>query len=103
YKTPLLISHNTLACLKEPTKYALRAIARVQVRGKEEKVEVFEVFNADPPAQKQVKLETKELFAAALTHYEQGEIEEAKSLFEQCLQKNPNDCVAQTYLHSALF
>jgi class 3 adenylate cyclase len=34
YQTPLLISHNTFACLEEPMKYALRVIAQEQVRGK---------------------------------------------------------------------
>lgn len=98
YKTPLLVSHHTVACLEEPTKYALRAIARLKVRGKAEKVEVFEVFDADPLAQKQAKLETKPMFEFALTNYSQGAIGEAKSLFEECVQKNPGDRVAQIYL-----
>lgn len=98
YKTPLLISHNTLAQLEEPMKYALRFIAQVQVRGRDQNVGVFEVFEADPPAQKQAKLETKPIFEAALIHYYQGAIENAKSLLNQCLQKNPSDGVAQIYL-----
>lgn len=98
YKTPLLISHNTLAKLEEPMKYALRFIAQVQVRGRDQNVGVFEVFEADPPAQKQAKLETKPIFEAAMIHYYQGAIENAKSLLNQCLQKNPSDCVAQIYL-----
>ncbi|NET44992.1 response regulator [Okeania sp. SIO2B3] len=98
YNTPLLISHHTLACLEEPMKYAMRAIAQVQVRGKFRKVGVFEVFEYEPHDQKQAKLETKPIFEAAVIQYYQGAIESAKSLFHQCLQKNPDDYVAQTYL-----
>ncbi|NES72912.1 MAG: hypothetical protein F6K24_50810, partial [Okeania sp. SIO2D1] len=98
YNTPLLISHHTLACLEEPMKYAMRAIAQVQVRGKFRKVGVFEVFEYEPHDQKQAKLETKAIFEAAAIKYYQGAIESAKSLFHQCLQKNPDDYVVQTYL-----
>jgi adenylate cyclase len=98
YNTPLLISHNTLAQLEEPMKYALRFIAQVQVRGRDRKVGVFEVFEADPPAQKQAKLETKPIFEAALFYYYQGAVEKAQSLLNQCLQRNPSDGVAQIYL-----
>jgi class 3 adenylate cyclase len=98
YKTPLLISHSTLAQLEKPMKYALRFIAQVQVRGRDQKVGVFEVFEADPPAQKQAKLETKVIFETAIIHYYQGAVENAKSLFNQCLKKNPTDGVAQIYL-----
>ncbi|MDY7016271.1 MAG: adenylate/guanylate cyclase domain-containing protein, partial [Cyanobacteriota bacterium] len=97
YKTPLLISHNTFACLEEPIKYALRLVARVQVRGKAERVGVFEVFDADPPAQKQAKLETKAMFETALIHYYQGSMKEAQILFDRCLHNNPSDRVAQIY------
>ncbi|MDY7009086.1 MAG: adenylate/guanylate cyclase domain-containing protein [Cyanobacteriota bacterium] len=98
YNAPLLISHHTLACLEEPMKYAMRAIAKVQVRGKSRKVGVFEVFEADPNDQKLAKLETKQIFEAALIHYYAGEFEKAKSLFNNCLQKNSSDRVAKIYL-----
>ncbi|NEP10748.1 MAG: response regulator [Symploca sp. SIO2C1] len=98
YQTPLLISHNTFAQLEEQMNYALRLIDQVQVRGKAEKVGVFEVFEADPPPQKQVKLATKLTFEAAVIYYYQGAVEKAKSLFNECLQKNPSDSVVQIYL-----
>lgn len=98
YQTPLLISHHTFAQLEEQMNYALRLIDQVQVRGKAEKVGVFEVFEADPPLQKQAKLATKPIFEAAVLYYYQGAVERAKSLFHQCLEENPRDNVAQIYL-----
>jgi len=98
YQTPLLISHHTLAELENPMKYAMRLIARVKVRGKAKKVGIFEVFEADPIAQREAKLATKSIFEAALIYHYQGEFEQAKSLFNECLQQNPRDGVAQIYL-----
>ncbi|MEQ8975576.1 MAG: adenylate/guanylate cyclase domain-containing protein [Coleofasciculus sp. C1-SOL-03] len=102
YHTPLLISHNTLAQLEEPMNYDLRLIGQVQVRGKVQKVGIFEVFEADPPVQKQAKLATKPIFEAALIHYYQGSVEKAKSLFNQCVKENMGDCVAQIYLEQCV-
>jgi TolA-binding protein len=82
--------------------YDLRLIGQVQVRGKVQKVGVFEVFEADPPVQKQAKLATKPIFEAALIHYYQGSVEKAKSLFNQCVKENPGDCVAQIYLEQCV-
>ncbi len=98
YNVPLLISHYTVANLEEPMKYALRLVDRVQVKGKAQKVSVFEVFEADPPAEKQAKLETKPMFETALLDYYVGNIETARSNLKKCLQVNPMDRVVKVYL-----
>ncbi|MFB2980730.1 adenylate/guanylate cyclase domain-containing protein [Microseira sp. BLCC-F43] len=98
YSVPLLISHYTLSQLQEPMNFALRLIDRVQVKGKSQKVAVFEVFDADTIEIKQAKLSTKPLFEKALLLYNSGWLNEAKQLFEKCLQENPRDRVTQIYL-----
>ncbi len=98
YQAPLLISHNTLASLQEPMKYALRLIDQGKVRGKTQTVGVFEVFETDPPEQKQSKLATKSVIETAVSYYYTGAIDKAKSLFLDCIQKNQGDRVAQVYL-----
>jgi class 3 adenylate cyclase len=98
YNVPLLISHYTLADMVEPMQYALRLIDQVQVKGKAQKVSVFEVFEADFPAEKQAKLETKPMFETALLSYYRGDVETANALLKQCLQINPKDQVVQVYL-----
>jgi class 3 adenylate cyclase/FixJ family two-component response regulator len=98
YNVPMLISHHTLANMTDPMKYALRLIDQVQVKGKAQKVSVFEVFEADPSAEKQAKLETKPIFETALISYYRGDIETANALLKQCLQINPLDQVVKVYL-----
>lgn len=98
YGVSLLISHHTFSRLSNPDEYAIRMIDKVKVKGKSELVTVYEVFDANYPDNKVGKLATKEVFAKALTLYEQGDFTNAKPLFQACLRENPLDTVAQSYL-----
>ncbi|MDY6993229.1 MAG: ATP-binding protein, partial [Pseudomonadota bacterium] len=98
YGVALLISHQTYERLVDPEAYAIRCIDQVKVKGKSELVTVYEVFDADTPENHAGKLATKPLFAQALQYYEQAAFSEASALFERCLQRNPEDSVAQSYL-----
>lgn len=97
YGVPLLISHHTFGCLRSPD-YCLRFIARVKVKGKLERVSVFEVFDADPPEILRGKLATKSIFEQALWLYSKQSYQEAAQRLQDCLDLNPADKVAQIYL-----
>ncbi|MGL5060012.1 MAG: adenylate/guanylate cyclase domain-containing protein, partial [Microcoleus sp.] len=60
YGVSMLITQNTFLKLNvnEKPKYAIRNIGRVRVKGKSDLVTIHEVFDADPPAVKDGKLET---------------------------------------------
>jgi class 3 adenylate cyclase len=98
YGTRLLVSEHLYAQLKDPARYCIRVIDRVKVKGKTHHVLIFEVFDADPPALREGKRQTLLLFNEAWTYYHQGQVELAFPLFEQVLQGNPEDTVAQFYL-----
>jgi PAS domain S-box-containing protein len=98
YGVSLLISHYTFEKLENPNDYAFRFIDRVQVKGKSQIVTVFEIFDADPPEIRQGKLITKAKFEEAMFFYSQEDFRDAAKLFEECLNKNPQDRVAQIYL-----
>ncbi len=98
YSTPLLITHHTYRALKNPNEYAIRMIDTVKVKGKNEDVTVYEVFDADPEETKTAKLATLELFTQAITHYHQKNSDKAQQLFKKCLDMNPQDTVSKIYL-----
>jgi class 3 adenylate cyclase len=100
YGVSMLITHNTFLQLNvgEYSKYAIRNIGRVRVKGKSNLVTIYEVYDADPPQVKEGKLVTGPIFAEALLNYSGGQNQEAAQLFAECLQKNPLDRVAQNYL-----
>jgi two-component system sensor histidine kinase ChiS len=97
YGVSLLISDRTFAALQNPNAYCVRAIDRVQVKGKSEKISVFEVFDADPPELKEGKLNTKTFFEQAISLYSINSYTEAASLFSECLRQNPGDPISALY------
>ena len=98
YEVPLLISHHTFSRLQNPADYALRMIDAVRVKGKSEKVIVYEVFEADLSEVKARKLATAEIFAKALSLYLEKNHKAAGQLFQELLKMHPGDKVAQVYL-----
>jgi PAS domain S-box-containing protein len=98
YGVSVLISHQTLARLQNPTAYCLRFIEQVTVKGKSKAVAVFEVFDGDDLKIKEVKLATKSLFEKGLFLYYQQAFSEATKRFETVIRINPKDRVAQIYL-----
>jgi adenylate cyclase len=97
YGVSLLISHHTFKQLQNPYDYAIRMIDHVKVKGKSERVTVYEIFDADLPEVREGKLANQDRFALALSLYNQQAYAEALQLFEACLRQNPADQVAQIY------
>ncbi|MEW6497045.1 MAG: adenylate/guanylate cyclase domain-containing protein [Cyanobacteriota bacterium] len=98
YRVSLLISNHTFSRLQNPADYAIRMIDQVQVKGKSERVTVYEVFDADLAHLREGKLATAGIFAEALSLYNQQNGRGATQLFQEILRINPGDKVAQFYL-----
>src|ERR687885_64317 len=62
YGASILISGPTLFSLETLTQYQYRFIGQVQVKGKRERVSVFEFFEPDPPQLRDLKQQTKTFF-----------------------------------------
>lgn len=98
YEVSLLISQHTFSRLQHPTDYAIRQVDRVKVRGREEFVTVYEVFDANRADVKEKKLATLQAYTEACSYYNLNAYAEAAQRFEDCLRQNPGDRVAQIYL-----
>jgi class 3 adenylate cyclase/FixJ family two-component response regulator len=98
YGVSLLISEATYASLQDPSQYDIRAIDRIQAKGRSELVLIYEVFDADPPELNAGKKSTEAVFDRGFLLYHQQDFEEALKFFEICLDLNPEDSVAQLYL-----
>jgi class 3 adenylate cyclase len=94
----LLISQATMNRLKHPEEFKYRCIGHIQVKGKTDKVTVYEVFNCDADSLATAKLETREWFEEAVNRYEAGELEQSCALFKRCLEKAPNDAAVSIFL-----
>lgn len=98
YKVPLLITHHTFMALRHPENYAIRMVDSIKVKGKDELITVYEVFDADPEEIKKAKLATLDSFNRAMSFYNAKNFEQAQLLFIQCLAGNPHDTVSKIYL-----
>ena len=98
YGVSLLISHQTFLRLSNATKYNIRIIERLKVKGKSHEVAVFEVFDGDEPELHEQKLLTASLFEEALMLYYRQSYQQSEKLFQDCLRQSPKDRAIRVYL-----
>ena len=97
YKTPLLLSEETLSKIEE-TSFHTRLIDKVAVKGKEKPVMVHEVLNGEFPELRDKKISTLPNFNKGIKLYQNQQVENALALFTKCLEKVPEDGVAELYV-----
>jgi two-component system sensor histidine kinase ChiS len=101
YRVSFILSADTYQHLADPKQYNIRFLDIVQVKGQQSPIHLYEVFDADPPAQRNLKLETCEEFEAAQSLYFAGQFAEAQTKLFGILQRNPSDRVAWHFLVKA--
>lgn len=97
YGASLLITEETYLKLKNITKYKIRVIDRVKVKGKSIFLTVYEVFAADPPEIIELKTKTLYDFEQGFMCFHNQKFDKAQQFFENVLQVNENDQAAQVY------
>ncbi len=97
YHAPMLISEQTRAAMREPARWHLRPVGRVQVKGRREPVSVHEVLDAHQPGRRDALAATAERFAAALERYLAADFGAAQEGFAECLGRVPDDLVARRF------
>ena len=98
YYTPLLISQNTLYDLAVPGKYDIRFLDRIRVKGKNQPLSVYEVFDNDPIKLRDGKRADKVKFETAIAYYHLKHIDIAMKLLSECVASTPKDIPAHIYL-----
>jgi adenylate cyclase len=94
YGSMITISEFTKARLDE-SKYLIRKLDRVRVKGKEQPVEIFEVLTTlHPLFSDRVSYE---LYQGSVVHFQSKNFTEAKAGFEQILAKYPSDIASKRF------
>ncbi len=94
YGSYVSLSDETFFAMKEPDRCRHRFIDKVRVKGKEDAVTVYEVFEGDPEGIAQLKEQTKPEFECGLQLYYGKKFSEASVHFNQVLEKHPEDLAA---------
>ncbi len=98
YNTPIIISHNTLYDLNDPSKYHIRFLDRIRVKGKSQPLSVYEVFDNDAEELRFLKSETRNVFEQAVAYYHLKDVDKAIQSFKRCIEICPDDLCAHIYL-----
>ncbi|MDX1408190.1 MAG: hypothetical protein R3330_08655, partial [Saprospiraceae bacterium] len=74
--------------------FHLRYMGKVQVKGKEVPLDIYECLDADPPNLKALKLKHKQQFDEGIQYFLDASFAKAESLFKKIIETNPDDGAA---------
>lgn len=98
YGVRILLSAAMLERLEGGEQYHLRHLDIVRVKGKQQAVSVYDLFDADDAALFQHKVETREDFERAVRLYHIGDLAIALPIFQEIALKHEGDHAAQLYV-----
>jgi class 3 adenylate cyclase len=101
YKADILLSGATLQGLHDPEAFHLRNLGRVQVKGKQEPLNLFECFSGALDKIVESKLQTLQPFHEGISHYLNRSFAQAITVFGNVVAANPDDYTARLFLKNA--
>jgi predicted ATPase/class 3 adenylate cyclase len=87
----MLVSHHTRDALTDPSRFALREVARVRVRGRVTPVTLYEVLDAESAATRDARLETLPHYREALDAFYDRRFAEARDALLHCVAGDQGD------------
>ncbi|MCP4137428.1 MAG: adenylate/guanylate cyclase domain-containing protein [bacterium] len=98
YELPIIISDHTYRHLTSPEKHHIRGIDSVFVKGKNEPVMIYEVYDLDDSKTRAIKKQTEADFQVAIAHYKTRQFEKALKVFKEINVIDPDDTVIDIYI-----
>ncbi|MGB3241150.1 MAG: adenylate/guanylate cyclase domain-containing protein [Geitlerinemataceae cyanobacterium] len=97
YEVNIIISQQTLSQLDNSENYSYRFLDRVQIRGKQDFVAIFEIYDGDSQTLQKLKNQTKTDFEQGILLYIEKKFTAAQQYFERVLQVNDRDPAARLH------
>ncbi len=94
YGADILVSADAVILLDDIEKFLLRSIGKVSVKGKDERLEIYECFNIDSEICQSLKTKTMALFDRGIQALDNNEYADALGIFSEIYHDNPEDLVA---------
>jgi signal transduction histidine kinase/ligand-binding sensor domain-containing protein/class 3 adenylate cyclase len=98
YGVSFVISEEVFKSLANPDEFYIRFLDRVQVKGRENPVSVFEICDGDPEEVIALKMKTKLEFAEGQSCYFAGDFSKSAECFRKVLRVHPGDTAVKLYL-----
>ncbi len=87
----MLITEQTRNALAEPSRYALRLVDRVRVKGLSAPTTLYELLDGLPEAERSRKLATADRLAEALALFQRADLRGAASVLDELGSLDPHD------------
>ncbi|MEO1451684.1 MAG: adenylate/guanylate cyclase domain-containing protein, partial [Bacteroidota bacterium] len=92
-----LVSEATLKTLAQARSFGQRYLGKVQVKGRQEVLGIYDLFDSDPEEVRKQKLAIKADFEEGLAFYFDRNFAKAAHCFDRVLEIYPDDVPAQRY------
>ncbi len=102
YKANILLSEVTLQQIQHPENFHLRYLGKVQVKGKQSSIGIYECFGSDSEEQIDKKEKTLLIFNEGMHHYLNKSFANAIKSFESVTDVNAEDRTAQFFLDNSV-
>jgi len=101
YGSSILISEATFDLLPADHDFLIRELDLTQVKGKQEPVRIYEVFDCDPEPLRTAKQRSAEFLQAGLEAYRKRKWKQAVSCFRKCQDSEAPDAASIVLLERA--
>jgi signal transduction histidine kinase/class 3 adenylate cyclase len=101
YGANIILSEASLDMLDDPSRFGLRFLGRVKVKGKDKAMGIYECFDGDLPALRALKAKTQQDFRNGMNYFLANEFPKAVAAFDKVLQQNAGDKVARYFVGKA--
>jgi two-component system sensor histidine kinase ChiS len=102
FNVPMAISEATFKSLRDPGAYMYRFIGKVRVKGKNEPISVFEIFDGLGDESVERKMRANRFFEQGMLNYYQKDFSGALFFFRKVLEILPDDGAAAFYLDNCM-
>lgn len=82
--------------------FAYRYLGKVKVKGKDKALKIYDLYEGEPIAIRELKAQTKVIFEQGVAHYFNRKFGKAAECFKQVLAVNERDLAAQYYLDKSV-
>src|SRR4030095_15903896 len=99
FNVNFILSEETVQKLDDRERFNLRYLGKVQAKGKNQSIAIYECFDGVSEDQIRLKKSTLQMFHAGLEAYFAKDMINARKFFDQVYQANPTDATAFGFLH----
>ncbi|MBD2867576.1 adenylate/guanylate cyclase domain-containing protein [Paenibacillus arenilitoris] len=95
----ILVTRTYFDQLRSPERFRFRMLGRVRIDGKDEPIELVDVYEGDPEPARQLKDRTKALFEKGIELCQEGRFFDARETFIEVIKVNRFDKAAKLYFY----